>query len=87
VQYISETGNTIQQVYDASYLTGMQEAIAPYRQLYVFQIIRYWAELSQGLQYPAMKLGKEDIPFLSEIFANFCISDADMRMIKDWNTI
>ena len=46
VRHISETNTEITSVYDGSYRTGMQLAVAPLRQLFVLQIIRFWVELS-----------------------------------------
>ena len=87
VMHISETGSLIQQVEEGSFRTGMYEAVAPYRQLYVIQIIRFWAELSRGLQYKAMELCNQDIPFLSEIFAPFYNPDAYIKTRKTWDKI
>jgi hypothetical protein len=84
VFHISETGEEIRNFEDASLRTGMQNAVAPYRQLYVLQIIRYWVELLTELQYKAMQLQREDIPHFSEIFAAFYNPDTYMRTRKTW---
>lgn len=87
VRHTSETGSDITDVEDASYRTGLQSAVAPYRQLYVLQIIRYWAELLSSLQYIVMQTGSEDIPFFSEVFAPFYNDDSYIKTRKTWNTI
>lgn len=87
VAHISETGSDIDNVEEASYRTGVYEAVSPYRQLYVLQIIRYWCNLIRKLQYMAMDLGTADIPFFGEIFAPFENDDSYMRTRKIWNTI
>lgn len=87
VRHMSETGEPIETVQDASFRTGMQDAVAVYRQLYVIQIIRYWVELISKLQNEAMKVGKEDIPFMNEIFAPFCNPDSYIKTRKTWDTI
>ena len=87
VLHTSETGSDITEVDEASFRTGMQEAVAPYRQLYVLQIIRFWVELVIALQYEAMKLGREDIPFMSEIFGPFYNADSYIRTRKTWDTV
>ncbi|HEX6182752.1 MAG TPA: hypothetical protein VFZ44_02495 [Pyrinomonadaceae bacterium] len=87
VLHISETGSEITDVHEASYKTGMWEAVAPYRQLFVLQIIRFWVELVFQLQYKAMNIGKQDIPFLSEIFAPFYNPDSYLRTRKTWDRI
>jgi hypothetical protein len=75
VLHTSETGKEMTEIEEACYLTGVYEAVAPYRQLLILQVIRYWTELLSFLQYEAMKLGRQDIPFFSEIFAPFYNDD------------
>ena len=87
VLHTSETGDEITDLEEASRMTGIWEAVAPYRQLYVVQVIRYWAELLISLGDRAMKTGSQDIPFLSEIFALFCNEDAYMRTRKNWDRV
>lgn len=86
VQHISESGKELTQLDKASYETGFNNAVCKYRQLYIMQIIRYWSELLRELQYLAMELGTEDIPFFSEIFGMFCNSDSYLKTRKTWNT-
>jgi hypothetical protein len=87
VLHSSEAGTEITDVQEASYRTGMWSAVAPYRQLFVLQIIRFWAELVWSLQHKAMAIGKEEIPFLSEIFAPFYNDDSYFRTRKTWDEI
>lgn len=87
VLHVSETGTAITGIQEASYRTGLQEAVAPYRQLFVLQIIRFWVELVRDLQYKAMGVGGEDIPFLNEIFAPFNNPDSYIRTRKTWDKI
>jgi hypothetical protein len=87
VLHTGETGDEITEVEEASFRTGMQEAVAPLRQLAVLQIIRYWAELLRSLQYLAMELRQPDIPFMNEIFAPFSNDDAYLRSRKAWDKI
>lgn len=88
VSHTSENGTHISSVEDASFRTGMFEAVAPRRQLFVLQIIRYWVELLAGLQYQAMKLREEcEIPFFSEIFGVFFNDDTYMKTRKTWDAL
>lgn len=87
VRHTSETGTDVTDVKEASHRTGVQTAVAPYRQLYVIQIIRYWVELLSSLQHTAMQCGNEDIPFFSEVFAPFCNDDSYIKRRKTWNTL
>lgn len=87
VRHSSEAGTEINNVEEASFRTGMQQAVAPYRQLYVIQIIRFWFELLRTLQYKAMEKNNEDIPFFGEIFGGFYNEDSYIRTRKTWDTI
>jgi hypothetical protein len=84
VFHSSESGSDITDLEEASNRTGMYKAVVPYRQLYVLQVIRYWAELLSELGYIAQQLGKEDIPFFSELFGFFCNEDSCLRTRKTW---
>jgi hypothetical protein len=87
VLHTSETDDEITTVEEASGRTGMQMAVAPYRQLSVLQIIRYWTELLNSLQYLAMEVKGDDIPFMNEIFAPFYNADSYLRGRKTWDTV
>lgn len=84
VRHTSETGSEITDMEEGSFRTGVQKAVAPYRQLYVLQIIRYWVELLRALQYSALSAGSEDVPFFGEIFALFYNEDSYLRTRKTW---
>jgi len=87
VLHSSENGTEITDVQEASYRTGMWKAVAPYRQLFVLQIIRFWVELLTSLQYVAMANGSQDIPFFSEVFAPFYNDDSYFRTRKTWEKV
>ena len=87
VQHTSETGSDITDIEEGSYRTGLQEAVAPYRQLFVLQIIRFWVELLCSLQGDAMRVSNEEIPHFSEIFAIFFNPDEYFRGRKTWGKI
>lgn len=84
VLHTSETGAEITDLEEASSRTGVYEAVAPYRQLYILQIIRYWTELLSDLEHEAHRLGREDIPFFGEIFGAFYNEDSYLRTRKTW---
>ena len=85
VLYIDESDNELTNIGNASFQTGFNTAVAPYRQLYVLQIIRYWVELLNKLQHKAMELKIEDIPHFTEIFALFYNSNTYFKTRKNWN--
>lgn len=87
VQYISETNEAITDVETASTKTGIYEAVAPFRQLFILQMIRYWAELLSELGFRAQKINQNEIPYFSEIFSIFFNSDRYFKSKKTWNKI
>lgn len=89
VRHISETGETITDVEVASRQTGIQEAVAPFRQLFVLQMIRYWVELIKSLGFKAQKINTEklEIPYFSEIFGGFFNEDSYLKSRKTWDRI
>jgi hypothetical protein len=87
VRHTSETGEEITDFEDGSRRTGMWKAVAPYRQLAVLQVIRYWTELIGELGYAAQALPGEDIPHFGEVFALFYNDDSYLRSRKTWEKL
>ncbi len=85
IRHTSEDGSKIIDLEDASKRTEIYEAVAPYRQLYVIQIIRFWVELLIRLQDKAMAFNNGDIPFFDEIFSYFYNEDSFIRKRKTWD--
>lgn len=84
VRHTAESGIALNSFEQASKATGRFEAVAPYRQLYVLQIIRYWVELLGALGRSAYGMPGEDIPYFSEMFPGFYNDDAYLRTRKTW---
>jgi hypothetical protein len=84
VFHTAETGEPIENYAEASFRTGMFEAVASHRQLYVLQIIRYWVELVWELGSQAQSLGRKEIPFFGEIFGGFYNDDSYLKSRKTW---
>ncbi|MEN5110494.1 hypothetical protein ABE521_16765 [Pseudomonas sp. TWI672] len=87
VWHTSEEGTEINSYADASHRTGVFEAVAPKRQLYVLQIIRYWVDILFKLQYLCMHIDHEATPYFNEILGGFGNSDSYFRSRKTWDTI
>lgn len=89
VRYTAETGRTITNLELASFQTGMQDAVAPYRQLFVLQMIRYWVELIEKLGDKARGINRTEfeIPYFSEIFGGFYNKDSYLKSRKTWDSI
>ncbi|MDG3582948.1 hypothetical protein [Galbibacter pacificus] len=86
VRHYSESREEINNMESASFLTGMMESIAKYRQLYILQIVRYWVEVIRSLQSKARKLGYNDIPWFTEVFAIFNNKDSYFLTRKTYET-
>lgn len=87
VLHTSEMGTEITDLEEASHRTGLFEAVAPFRQLYVLQVIRYWVELLYELEHLAHALPGADIPFFGEVFAIFYNDDSYFRTRKTWEKV
>ncbi|MGY2276940.1 hypothetical protein ACW9H0_04805 [Pseudomonas monsensis] len=87
VSHTSEQGTEIDDLEDASYRTGVFEAVAPKRQLYILQMIRYWTEVLYELQDLSRKIDREATPYFSEILGGFSNDDSYLRTRKTWDTI
>ena len=84
VAHTSEIGEEILNIGEASFRTGVFQAVAPYRQLYILQIIRYWIEILSQLGSQAQVMGCREIPYFREIFQCFYNPDKYFRSRKTW---
>jgi hypothetical protein len=87
IRHTAETGDDVTAVEDVSYLTGMYEAVAPWRQFYVLQIIRFWVELLYSLHDVANSTKHLVVPHFGEIFAIFYNPDSYLRTRKTWDRL
>lgn len=87
VRFMAEDNRELTDAAEASRRTGIWEAVAPYRQVYMLQIIRYLVELLIGLGHKARKNGPEDIPHFGEIFGLFYNSNAYFRSRRTWDRL
>lgn len=85
VSHTAESGPEMNSFEQASQATGRFQAVAPYRQLYVLHLIRYWVELLIILGHSAQRMRCEDIPYFSEIFPGFYNKDSYIRTRKIWD--
>lgn len=86
VNHTGEDGKEITSVKDASFRTGIFEAVGPYRQLYVFQIIRFFVEILFNLQ-DLMIISAFEIPYFIDIFGVFYNDDRYIKTRKTWKVI
>lgn len=85
--FLSEDNIDLTNSIDASRRTGIWEAVAPYRQLYMLQIIRYLTEILIELGQKAMLIHTEDIPHFSEIFGLFYNDNTYFRSRRTWDKL
>lgn len=85
--YSTEDNLVVTDAKELSRRTGIWQAVAKYRQLYVLQIIRYLSEMIMELGYEAMKINNEDIPSFSEIFGLFYNDDSYFKSRKTWDKL
>lgn len=87
VSYKKEDGSKINTVYEGSRSTGVTEAVQPYRQLYTFQIARYFMEVLSALQNEWRKKCNVPIPCFDEIFRVFYNSDSYVKGRTTWKMV
>jgi hypothetical protein len=85
VHHISESGNPLNNLYDASMQTAITAFVTPYVRVHVVQIIRFMSFLVSELGYEAQAQRLDDIPYLSEFFAIFKNDDKYVKSKKSWS--
>lgn len=86
-RFATEDNTELTDAVEGSRRTGIWEAVAPYRQLYMLQIIRYLTELLIGLGYKAMAIQSSDIPNFGEILGLFYNDNSYFRSRKTWDKL
>ena len=75
------------EIEEGSFRTGIFEAVAKYRRLYMLQIIRYLTELIEMLGHKASGVKGNEIPLFSEIFGLFYNEDEYFLGRKTWDNL
>ncbi len=79
IRHTGEDGKEINTAFEGSFRTGVNDVVAPYRQLYVFHIIRFFAESLQEIESIARRKHFFEIPYFNEIFRVFYNKDSYMK--------
>ena len=79
IRHTGEDGKEINTAFEGSLRTGINDAVAPYRQLYVFHIIRFFVESLNMVESVFNNKNFFEIPYFMEIFRVFYNDDAYMK--------
>ena len=79
IRHTGEDGKEINTAFEGSLRTGINDAVAPYRQLYVFHIIRFFVEPLNMVESVFNNQNFFEIPYFMEIFRVFYNDDSYMK--------
>ncbi len=82
VYHSDEDNNMIDTSYDYILKSRINDVICPYRQQYIFHIIRYFSESLFSIEKIIRSRNLFEIPYFSEIFGVFYNTDSYMRTRK-----
>lgn len=82
IRHTGEDGKEINTAFEGSLRTGINDAVAPYRQLYVFHIIRFFVESLNMVESVFNNQNFFEIPYFMEIFRVFYNDDSYMKERK-----
>ena len=79
IRHTGEDGKDINTAFEGSLRTGINDAVAPYRQLYVFHIIRFFVESLNMVESVFNHQNFFEIPYFKDFFRVFYNDDAYMK--------
>ena len=79
LRHTGEDGKDINTAFEGSLRTGINDAVAPYRQLYVFHIIRFFVESLNMVESVFNNQNFFEIPYFKDFFRVFYNDDAYMK--------
>ena len=79
LRHTGEDGKEINTAFEGSLRTGINDAVAPYRQLYVFHIIRFFVESLNMVESVFNNQNFFEIPYFKDFFRVFYNDDAYMK--------
>lgn len=82
VMYTGEDEKEINNIFDGSFRAELNSVVAPYRQLFVFHVIRFFVESLHELEKIVRNKNLFDIPYFMEIFGVFYNDDSYMKRRK-----
>ena len=82
IAHTGEDGTEINEVFEGSFRTGLNEAVAPYRQLYLFHIIRFFVESLHKIECIVRREQLFKVPYFMDIFRVFYNEDSYFKNRK-----
>lgn len=82
IAHTGEDGEEINEVFEGSLRTGINTAVAPYRQLYIFHIIRFFVESLHEIECIVNRKQLFDVPYFIDIFRVFNNEDSYFKNRK-----
>lgn len=82
IGHTGEDGSEINEVFKGSFRTGLNEAVAPYRQFYIFHIIRFFVESLHAIECIVRRKQLFEVPCFMDIFRVFYNEDSYFRNRK-----
>lgn len=82
IAHTGEDGAEINEVFEGSFRTGENEAVAPYRQLFIFHIIRFFVESLHEIECIIRHKQLFDVPYFMDIFRVFYNDDSYFKNRK-----
>jgi hypothetical protein len=85
VRHTSETGALLNDPFEASAATGVNDVAQRYCRMYVMQILRFLSHLMSDLTWASQAAGLADVPYLAEYYTIFNNDDRYFRKRKTWS--
>lgn len=82
IAHTGEDGSEINEVFEGSFRTGVNTAVAPFRQLYIFHIIRFFVESLHEIECIIRHKQLFDVPYFMDIFRVFYNDDSYFKNRK-----
>lgn len=82
IAHTGEDGTEINEVFEGSFRTELNESVAPYRQLYLFHIIRFFVESLHKIECIVRREQLFKVPYFMDIFRVFYNEDSYFKNRK-----
>lgn len=87
IAHTNEEGAEINEVFKGSFMTGLNEAVVPFRRLYISHIISFFVESLHAIECIVRQKQLFEVPYFMEIFRVFYNEDSYFKNRKTINLI